>query len=91
MSADAVIRIEEGQAEYDTQRFRPKREVVDERIAAVTEPGEYRGVWLLEPIRMPTLKLTGVKRGSPAAVTFSAGTGKAPVPCWSRTLRPRTE
>jgi hypothetical protein len=70
VSADAVIRIEEGQADYVTQPFRPKREVVDERIAPVTERGEYRGAWLLEPVRMPTLKLTGMKRGSPAAVTF---------------------
>ncbi len=79
LSAGAVIRIEEGQADFVSQPFRPKREIVNESVAPVSQPSEYRGTWLLEPVRMPTLELTDVKRGSRAAVTIGTGSGGRPV------------
>ncbi len=77
--AGAVIRVEEGRADFASRPFRSRPEFVSEGRAPVIEPSEYRGTWLLEPVEMPRLTLAGVKRGAPAAVTVSAGGDGQPV------------
>ncbi|HUQ93104.1 MAG TPA: FG-GAP-like repeat-containing protein [Bryobacteraceae bacterium] len=79
LSAGAVFRIEEGRAGFISRPDRPKRKAAPESVAPATETGEYRGVWLLEPVRIPALAIANVKRDSAVAVTVSAGTGGQPV------------
>lgn len=66
--AGAVIRVEEGRSGFTSRPFRSRSETAGGTAAPVVKPAEYRGTWLLEPVRMPVLKVTG-----PAAVTLRAG------------------
>lgn len=67
--AGAVIRIEEGESKFSLRPFRPGSGAVHQTAAPFTQPGEDRGTWLLDPVRVPL----AIKTGSPAAVTIRDG------------------
>ncbi len=71
--AGALIRVEEGRADFVSRPFRSQPEFGSESLVPVIEHNEYRGTWLLEPVEIPRLTLGGLKRGSPAVVIVSAG------------------
>lgn len=73
--AGAVIRIEEGESKFKVRPFRPSSEAVRQTAGLFTQPGEDRGIWLLDPVRMPL----AITAGSPAAVTIRDGVAEIAV------------